>query len=516
LASLTQTPAWRALETSRARLGGFSIAQAVRDPRRAAAWTLDVDGTGIALDLSRNLADDTVRAQLVELARASDVEGWRAALFAGEPVNATEKRPAWHTALRASFDSAAAAALPPGERAEGAALADRQRAHALSFAEELRAGRVRGASGAPIDTVICFGIGGSDLGPRLATEALGAQRGPRLHFVANIDPVELDAALAQARPDSTLLLAISKSFSTQETLENVKAALAWFRAHAPALDTSKHLAAVTSQPARAAALGVPAERTFEFADWVGGRYSLWSACGLPVAIAHGAAAFEDLLRGAATMDRHFLQAPLEANAPVQLALLGLWCSNFLGARSRAVMSYAQRLRLLPAYLQQLEMESDGKRVDRDGSAVDYETAPAVWGDAGTTAQHSVFQFLHQGTQVVPVDFVTCRAFATSADVRERLLYENAVAQADALALGDAAIGGRESRPQHAQTPGNRPSNLITLAQLDAFSLGALLALYEHRTFVQGVVWRINPFDQWGVEIGKQLVNQRLKQHSKQA
>ena len=497
--SIASTPAWHALRQHQATLSSFRLQEALRDDAaRASAWRFEA--AGIEADLSRNLATAETWPLLLALAETADWARWRDRLFAGEPINDTEGRPAWHTALRSA----------PADRAVAATVAQ-QRDRMLGLAERLRAGLFLGATGKPVDTVICIGIGGSDLGPRLVTAALGEPSGPlRLQFVSNIDPVELDQALAQAKPETTLVVAISKSFTTLETLENARAALAWMKARAPGLDAHRHLAAVTSQPSRAQAFGVDPALVLTFADWVGGRYSVWSPCGLPIALAHGAAAFEELLRGAAAMDRHFAEAPAERNLPLLLALLGVWYVNFWGCRSRAVMPYAQRLRHLPAYLQQLEMESNGKRVGRDGAALDYDTSPVVWGEAGTTAQHSVFQFLHQGTFFSPVDFVTCAAFATSSQERERLLYANALAQADALALGEAALGtGGEAKPAYAVVPGNRPSNFITLPRLDAFSVGALLALYEHRTFVQGVLWQINSFDQWGVEIGKQLLKQRL-------
>jgi glucose-6-phosphate isomerase len=497
--SIVESPAWQALQRHRESLSSFRLDAALRaDPARARAWRFEA--AGIEVDLSRNLATDETWKLLLALAETAELPRWREQLFAGQPINDTEGRPAWHTALR----------TPPAD-AGVARVVERERSRMLEFAEQLRAGQARGSSGRSFETVICIGIGGSDLGPRLVTAALGEASGPvRLHFVSNIDPAELDVALAQAVPESTLVVAISKSFTTLETLENARAALAWLKARAPGIDVRRHLAAITSQPERAQAFGVDASLVFTFAEWVGGRYSLWSACGLPIAVAHGAAAFDELLRGAAALDRHFVEAPAARNLPLLLGALGLWYVNFWGCRSRAVMPYAQRLRHLPAYLQQLEMESNGKRVDRDGRPLDYDTSPVVWGEAGTTAQHSVFQFLHQGTFFSPVDFVTAAGFENSGEARERLLYANALAQADALALGEAAlkpIGG--SKPAYAIVPGNRPSNFITLPRIDAFSVGALLALYEHRTFVQGVLWQINSFDQWGVEIGKQLLKQRL-------
>jgi glucose-6-phosphate isomerase len=355
--------------------------------------------------------------------------------------------------------------------------------------------------------VVCLGIGGSDLGPRLVTEALGPVGRPHVRFAANLDPADLDAALAGANPHTTLLLAISKSFSTLETVENLKAALQWFRQRAPGADPSAHLAAVTSQPERAAPLGIDPARVFTFPEWVGGRYSLWSACGLGIAIAHGRPAFLELLAGAAQMDAHFAQAPLESNLPALLGMLGVWYVNFWGVGTRAVVPYAQPLARLPAYLQQLEMESLGKRVDRGGAQLAIDTAPVVWGEVGTNAQHSVFQFLHQGTGWVPLDIVTVAQRAGDAR-RLQLLNRFALAQADALAWGDSVLGD-EAVPPHRAAPGNRPSTLIRLARLDARSLGALLALYEHRTFVQSAVWNVNAFDQWGVEIGKRLLAKRM-------
>jgi len=491
-------PAWRALVKQRDALAATNLAALFeRDPQRASRLTLRA--AGLAVDLSRQFVTDEVLQGFGDWADAAGLASWRDRLFAGDAVNASEARPAWHTALRSGSGDAA-------RDRELAAERDRF----LGFAEALRAGQVRGASGAPIEDVISVGIGGSDLGPRLAVEALGVPSGAaRLHFVTNIDPVELDQALRAARPETTAIVTISKSFSTLETRENTLAALAWMRRKAPGLDAGRHLYGVTSQPAKAVEFGIAPERTYTFPDWVGGRYSVWSACGLPVAIAHGREHFEQLLAGGAAMDAHFRSAPPARNLPVLLGALGAWYGNAWDVRTRAVFAYAQRLRQLPAYLQQLEMESLGKRVDRAGQALRYDTSPVVWGDAGSTAQHSVFQFLHQGTRWAPIDFVTSATFIDSAERRERLLYLNAVAQADALAFGDRVLGDSGARPPYAVAPGNRPSTLITLDRIDAAALGALIALYEHRTFVQGVLWDINPFDQWGVEIGKKLLAKRL-------
>jgi glucose-6-phosphate isomerase len=497
----TDLPEWHALAQRRLALDPIRIADLFDDdPQRADRFSFQADSLGV--DLSRNRIDSGTLRALLALARAIKLEKQRDDLLTGAIVNATEGRPAWHTALRS----------PPGDPLIDPAWAARlqaERERFLDFAERLRAFEVTGTVGLPLDTVVCIGIGGSDLGPRLVTEALGPVGRPHVRFAANLDPSDLDAALAGANPHTTLLLAISKSFSTLETIENLKAALQWFRQHAPEVDPARHFAAVTSQPERAAALHFDPARVFTFPEWVGGRYSLWSACGLGIAIAHGRQAFNQLLLGAAQMDAHFAQAPLESNLPVLLGMLGVWYVNFWDVKTRAVVPYAQRLARLPAYLQQLEMESLGKQVDRTGAPISIDTAPVVWGEVGTNAQHSVFQFLHQGTGWIPLDIVMIADYEAGGDRRLRLLNQFALAQADALAWGDRALGD-EPVPPHRAAPGNRPSTLIRLARLDAQSLGALLALYEHRTFVQSAVWNINAFDQWGVEIGKQLLARRTR------
>jgi glucose-6-phosphate isomerase len=496
---LENVPEWQMLLQRHAEFGATTLSQLfAADAERAARLTFKA--AGLTVDLSRQFVDESVLQAFAAWADGAGLAAWRDRLFAGAAVNDSENRPAWHTALRSGT----------GDAARDAELrAERERM--LDFATALRDGQIRGATGVPIEDVLSIGIGGSDLGPRLAVDALGPASGAaRLHFVTNIDPVELDQALASAKPESTLIITISKSFSTLETRENSLAAQAWMRSRAPKLDVARHTYAVTSQPDRAAEFGIPAAQTLTFPDWVGGRYSIWSACGLPVAITHGRAQFEQLLAGAAAMDSHFCDAEPARNLPLLLGALGAWYGNAWGFRTRAIFAYAQRLQRLPAYLQQLEMESLGKRVDRQGNPVAYDTSPVVWGDAGTTAQHSMFQFLHQGTRPTPIDFVTSATFAASPDRREQLLYMNAVAQADALAFGDRVLGETGEKPPYAVAPGNRPSSLITLDRIDAAALGALIAMYEHRVFVQGVLWNVNPFDQWGVEIGKKLLAKRLK------
>jgi len=493
--TVTEMPEWQALAQRRRALDQIRIAALFDDdPQRSSRFAFEAGP--LVADLSRNRIDAGTLGALVALARAAGLEARRGELLTGAVVNRSEGRPAWHTALRtAPHDPATARALA-GER-------DRF----LQFAEQLRAGQVTGSGGTTLDTVVCIGIGGSDLGPRLVTEALGPSSGPRVRFASNLDRADLDDALRGCQPASTLLVCISKSFSTLETLENLRAALRWFKDQAADLDPAAHLAAVTCRPDLAAPFGVAPERVFTFPEWVGGRYSLWSACGIGIAVAHGRQAFIELLDGAAAIDAHFASAPLASNLPVLLGMLGIWYVNFWGAGSRAVIPYAHRLRHLPAYLQQLEMESLGKSVDQAGAPLAIDTAPVVWGEVGSNAQHSVFQLLHQGTGWVPLDILLVTSNESGGDSRLRLLNRFAVAQADALAYGSEVLGDAE-RPAHALAPGNRPSTLLWLPQLDAHSVGAVLALYEHRTFVQSVVWNINAFDQWGVQIGKELMARR--------
>jgi len=495
----SQSPAWRALEERRKAFQNRTLASLFRaDPGRAERFHLAAPH--LTVDFSRHWVDDETLGLLQDLAREADLAKERKSLLDGEAVNHTEHRPAWHSALRSNPDDPSLARTLQQEQTQF-----------LGFAQALRTGRIQGSGGEAMETVVCIGIGGSDLGPRLVTEALGRPNAPvRVRFVSNLDPDELMRALEGARAQTTQFVAISKSFTTLETLENLRAALVWLKdAGGDSIDPSHHLAAITAQPQRAVEFGVHAKRVFTFPEWVGGRYSLWSACGFPIALAHGHEVFLDLLRGARSMDRHFASAPFEANVPVLLGLLGCWYVNFWGVKTRAVFPYAQRLARLPAYLQQLEMESLGKRVDRESHILPYDTSPIVWGEVGTSAQHSVFQFLHQGTHWAPSDFLILGTNTESLDRRARLLNAFAIAQADALAMGDTVLGAARPTAVHATAPGGRPSSLIELESLGPRPLGALLAMYEHRTFVQSVIWNINAFDQFGVEVGKKLLEQRL-------
>jgi len=508
--------AWRRLEAAAAEAKGRRIAGLfAAEPDRLDR--LGVRAAGFDLDLSKqpwSLADLGVA---LDLARAAGVERAREALFAGEIVNRSEGRPALHMALRAPDGADFKAAGQPVSRE-----VEVTRARMRDFAHQVRAGIVRGATGKPFRAIVHIGIGGSDLGPRLVWEAL-KPLAPQidLRFAANVDPAELAQALTGLDPAETLVVVVSKTFTTLETLTNAEAARAWLRA-ALGAGADSQLVAVSAAPEKAQAFGVPAGQVFAFWDWVGGRYSLWSAVGLSCAVALGYDLFERMLAGAAEMDRHFAEAPLERNAPALLALAHVFNRNGLGRPIRAVVPYAQRLRLLPAFLQQLEMESNGKRVDAGGRPAARGTAASVFGDAGTNGQHAFFQLLHQGTDIIPVDILAVREGSEGDPAAQKKLLANAVAQAEALMVGrsEAEVraeleakglpaGEIDALAPQRTFPGDRPSSFLLLDQLTPERLGALLALYEHKVFVEGVLWGINSFDQWGVELGKTLATRVL-------
>ncbi len=509
---LDRMPEWQSLKRHAGAVKNRRI-DALFDRDRNRFQNFSISAAGLFLDYSKQNIDARTRSLLLDLARATDVEGWRGRLFRGEHVNGTEKRAALHTALRAEGPSAD---LTPPAALE-AARDFQQRME--TFVTAIRSGEWRAHGGERIDTVINIGIGGSDLGPAMVARALSPDiaDGPEVRFVSNVDPAHLRAALTDADPDTTLFIIASKTFTTQETLSNARGARDWLQAARPGTDIGRHFAAVSSRPDRAREFGIPEENVFPMADWVGGRYSLWSTIGLPIALAIGMPGFRELLRGASAMDEHFLVAPLEENLPVLLALTGIWNRNFRHAASLVIAPYAQRLDLLPPYLQQLEMESNGKGVTREGEAVTWDTCPAIWGVAGTNGQHAFFQQLHQGGEELPVDFVVVARDAGGDAARQRLLVSNAIAQSAALMRGRNVDEVRERMQvdgapaeeierlaPHRTFPGNRPSNTIVLDELTPATLGALLALYEHKVFVQGVIWQICPFDQWGVELGKEL------------
>lgn len=491
MANFTTSTAWIALCAHRDAHAGRTLADLWRaDPARGPALTFEC--AGLAADFSKQRVDlDTVRL-LADLARERGLAEAIAGLFGGERVNTTENRAALHTALRGEER-----VTLDGEDLTPAIQRCRERMRVVS--EAVRRGDWKGATGERFTHVLAIGIGGSALGPQLVLDALRAQAdGPQVRFVANIDPAELDDAIRGLHPATTLVVVASKTFTTQETMANADAARAWIVASLGEGAVAKHVLAATANDEAAARWGLPECNVFPFADWVGGRYSVWSSVGLPVAIGVGMARFEQLLAGAHATDLHFRSAPLERNVPALLALVGVWNRNALGIATHAVLPYAARLALLPPYLQQLEMESNGKRVGHDGELLGFATCPVIWGGAETAGQHAFHQWLHQGTEAASCDFiVSARAMGVPAEHHDILL-------AHACAQSEALMEGLDSPNPHKACPGDRASTTLVLPALDAFHLGALLALYEHKVFVQGVVWGVNPFDQWGVELGKRI------------
>jgi glucose-6-phosphate isomerase len=512
--NLIRLPAWQALTAHRDATAADMRALFEADARRFERYS--IRAADLLLDYSKHLVTGETMRLLVALAEARDLRAWIHRLMSGERINVTEDRPALHTALRS----------PRPVMLEGHDVTEdvkRVRAQMRRFTEALRAGNVKGATGRAITDVINIGIGGSDLGPALAVEALApyAAPTPRVRFMSNVDGAHVEAILGGLDAETTLAIVASKTFSTQETLTNAKSVRAWLEG-AVGERSGEHFAAVTANTAAARDFGIAPERTFEFWDWVGGRYSMWSAVGLPIAVAVGMDAFEAMCDGAHAMDEHFASVPLDRNMPAVLALLGVWYGDFLGASAHAVLPYDMRLARLPDYLQQLEMESNGKRVTRQGEAVDYATCPVVWGQPGTNGQHAFYQMLHQGTQVVPADFIACCKPHHALPEHHAIMLANCFAQTEALMRGKSHSEARAELEEHGLSPercdrlaphkafpGNRPSTTILLEALTPRALGALIALYEHKVFAQSVIWDINAFDQWGVELGKKLAGRIL-------
>ncbi|HRK23792.1 MAG TPA: glucose-6-phosphate isomerase [Beijerinckiaceae bacterium] len=507
------TPAWRALRRHARSLRGVEMRSLFAgDADRFRRLSLKAEG--LLLDYSKNCLTTRTRALLVRLAEASDLAARRDAMFGGAAINTTERRSVLHTALR---NLAGTPVLVDGRDVMPEVAAERARC--LAFAEAVRGGTIRAANGKPFTAVVNIGIGGSDLGPAMVTRALSPFCHRRIAslFVSNVDGADLADTLARLDPATTLVIVSSKTFTTQETMMNAVSARAWIAGALGEAAVGAHFAAVSTNMAATQAFGIDASRVFRFWDWVGGRYSVWSAIGLPVMIAIGARNFEAFLGGAEAMDRHFRNAPFHRNMPVLMALTGVWHRSILGYPSHAVLPYEQRLARFPAYLQQLDMESNGKGVRLDGSAVAGATGPIIWGEPGTNGQHAFYQLIHQGTNVIPAD-VLIGAEPVAADAsHHRALVANALAQTEALMRGRtldearaqlAAAGAAPAEVErlapHKVFSGNRPTNTLIYRRLDPATLGKLIALYEHKVFVQGVLWNINSFDQWGVELGKEL------------
>lgn len=514
---MTPSYAWDALRRHGEEMSRVSMRQLFEaDPARFDRFSIRLDD--VLFDYSKNRIAAETMVRLKDLAQASDVEAWRGRMFAGERINSTERRAVLHTALRERGRAVTTdgADVMPAVAGELARMRD--------FAEAVREGRIKGATGERFTDVVNIGIGGSDLGPAMVTRALSPYgRGDlQLHFVSNVDGAHLTDVVARLDPSRTLFLVASKTFTTLETMTNAGSARDWMTKELGEDAVKDHFAALSTNVEAVEAFGIDRERMFCFWDWVGGRYSVWSAIGLPVAIAIGFDAFEQFLEGAWRADRHFVDAPLDSNIPVVMAMIGVWHRNVCGYASHAVIPYDQRLERFPAWLQQADMESNGKSVDREGRILDRESGPVIFGEPGTNAQHAFFQLLHQGTDVVPVDFlVAAEAHEGLGDHHDKLL-ANCLAQSEALMFGRTEDEAREQMEARGAGPdearrlaphktfsGDRPSSTFLYRKLDPKTLGTLMALYEHKIFVQGIVWGINSFDQWGVELGKELTSSLL-------
>ena len=511
---VTALPAWQALNQHRQAMQDFSMREAFNaDPQRFSQFTLS--SCGLFLDYSKNLITGETRDLLVGLANEVGLKDAINSLYAGEPVNSSEGRPALHTALR----------RPVGDKLSVNGVNIMPDVHKVlnqitDLVGRIHDGLWRGYTEKPITDVVNIGIGGSFLGPELVSEALlsYAHKGVRCHYLANIDGSEFHELTMKLRAETTLFIVSSKSFNTLETLKNAQAARAWYLAQGGSeAELYRHFIAVSSNNAAAVAFGIREENIFPMWDWVGGRYSLWSAIGLPIALAIGMSNFKELLSGAYTMDQHFQNAPFEQNMPVLLGLLGVWYGNFWGAQSHAILPYDHYLRNITKHLQQLDMESNGKSVRQDGKPVSTDTGPVIWGGVGCNGQHAYHQLLHQGTQLIPADFIVPIVSFNPVSDHHQWLYANCLSQSQALMLGKTLAeaeaelrdkGMSEEEVQklasHKVIPGNRPSNTLVVERISPRRLGALVAMYEHKVFVQSVIWGINAFDQWGVELGKEL------------
>src|SRR3569832_2463979 len=519
MSSLTRSTAWAALQSHYEAMRQAHMRDLfAADPDRFAKFSLRF--ADLLLDYSKNRITEETMALLVNLARQAELRGWIDRMFGGERINFTEDRAVLHVALRNRSNRPIYVDGVDVMRSVNAVLAQMR-----EFTGAVRSGAWRGYTGKALTDVVNIGIGGSDLGPVMVPEALKpyGRDGLRPHFVSFFVGSHISETLRRLDPETTLFVIASKSFTTQETLTNAHSARAWFLARAKdEAAGAKHFVALSTNARDVAAFGIDPRNMFEFWDWVGGRYSLWSAIGLSIALAIGMERFEELLTGAHEMDEHFRSAPFEQNLPVVLALLGIWYNDFFGAETHAILPYDQYLHRFPAYFQQGDMESNGKRVNRDGEVVDYDTGPVIWGEPGTNGQHAFYQLIHQGTRLIPCDFLAPIEPHNPIDDHQRKQLSNFFAQTEALMRGKQANEVRaelvaaglqgdalERLLPHRVFPGNRPSNSIMFQKLTPRSLGTLIALYEHKIFVQGVIWQINSFDQWGVELGKQLAKRIL-------
>ena len=504
MTDLTALPAWTALEAHASTLRDVPLRMLFADdPDRFTRLSFTFGP--LLVDYAKNRITTETMGLLTELAAVRNVESGRAAMFAGERINRTENRAVLHVALRNRDDGRPMTFDGADVMPEVRGVRGRLKA----FSEKVRSGEWTGATGKAIRHIVNIGIGGSHLGPMAVAAALkDVQRADlTLDFISNPDRAQIDDVLAALDPAATLFVVASKTFTTVETMSNAMAAKDWLTTHLGVSAVSKHFAAISTNVDAAVTFGLSPDAVFPMWDWVGGRYSVWSAIGLPLILACGYEAFDQLLAGAEAMDRHFETAPLEQNLPVILALLGVWNVNFWGMAAQAILPYDHRLRLFPAHVQQLDMESNGKAVALDGAPVAADTGPIIFGGGGSDSQHSFFQLLHQGPRIVPCDFIIAAKGAAGADKSRDLLMANAVAQTEALMKGrtsEELPGVAPALVPHRLFTGNRPTTTILMEEVSAYAVGMLIALYEHKVFVQGLVWGINSFDQWGVELGKEL------------
>ena len=526
MSSRTELTAWQALEAHARDMQTQHMSDLFdEDDLRFAKFSLQ--SPNILLDYSKNLITEDTRKALIDLAEACDVESLRDKMFAGEKINRTEDRAVLHVALRDRSDEPLEV---DGEDVRAQVKHELERMRSL--VAQVRGGDWRGYTGKPMTDVVSIGIGGSNLGPLMVTEALGGYSDGSLnvHYVSNIDGFQIAQVLRDLDPETTLFVVASKTFTTLETMTNASSAESWFLDKAKDKSfINRHFIAVSSNRPKAMEFGVAEENIFDMWDWVGGRFSLWSAIGLPIALNLGMEVFEQLLEGAFEMDQHFLTEPLSKNAPVMLALMGIWNNNFLGRKAHALLPYDQCLHRLPAYMQQAEMESNGKSVNWSGERIDYSSVPLIWGEVGINGQHAFYQCLHQGTQIVPADFIGSVEPTVAVDGHHDALMANFFAQSEAMMRGISAdqvraeLGAKgmsaeriEEIVNHKVHEGNRPTNTILLQKIDARSLGSLIAMYEHKIFVQGIIWEVHSFDQWGVELGKVLANGILAEMAPEA
>lgn len=513
----TTSPHWKQLQTLAGNLKGLHLSELFAyDSQRFSDYSFEHDG--ILLDLSKQRINNEVLQSLFKLAKEHNLSEWIEQLFSGVRINHTENRPALHTALR----------LPQASNFELDGVEISTQVHRnlqkmYSLVERVHEGQWRGVTGYSINTIVNIGVGGSDLGPLMACKALSEYQTERaksikVHFVSSMDGSQLEDLLNKLNPARTLFIISSKSFTTIDTLANATTAREWLKHACPGFDQSTlidhHFIAISANPQKAESWGIKQQNQLQFWDWTGGRFSLWSTIGFPIALKLGSDGFQSLLAGAHSMDLHFRDTPFEQNLPILLALTGIWNINFLDINAHAILPYDGRLSHLPAYLEQLEMESNGKSVDRQGKPIDYKTCPILWGEIGTNAQHAFYQLLHQGTQSVMCDFIVAARRYHDTDNDElkhqhQLNLANCLSQARILALGDSILDNANNSPSHKRYKGNQPCTTLLLDELSPYSFGQLIAMYEHKVFAQSVIWNINPFDQWGVELGKKVATSLL-------